>query len=242
MGCAAGEVCSGGMCTLSCGGGLTDCGGVCRDPSTDRLHCGGCGMACAAGEVCSGGMCAASCGMGLTECGGSCVDTRFDPRNCGGCSVACTSSQLCDAGTCRDRNPTISCGGYAYPETTLVAPTSCTGWFASCTGTREFRAVGCYTSNPGDVCPPGFSPATLMLIGQWAQAANITRYVSGTSVCAWSNGSSAGTVCGGSGPHSNYCWPRGDGCYASCPSNCCPPTGPCTATAGYESPLLCVRT
>lgn len=38
---------------------LTLCGAVCVDVSTDRMHCGGCGVACPRGTVCAGGECGA---------------------------------------------------------------------------------------------------------------------------------------------------------------------------------------
>jgi hypothetical protein len=66
--CASGQICSGGMCQVSCGAGTTNCTGVCRDLDTDRLNCGACGMACPSGQVCSNGTCQVSCGAGTTNC------------------------------------------------------------------------------------------------------------------------------------------------------------------------------
>ena len=63
-----------GACVVSCGGGTTNCSGVCRDTETDRANCGGCGRACAAGQVCSAGACTVSCGSGTTNCDGVCRD------------------------------------------------------------------------------------------------------------------------------------------------------------------------
>ena len=238
--CAAGEVCSGGACALSCGGSTpTQCGDACVDMDTDRAHCGDCTTACASGEVCSGGACALSCGGSTpTQCGDACVDTATNPNHCGGCGTPCAvTTPTCSGGVCSS-GTVVSCGGYDYPETTIVPSTSCTGWYSGCSGSREFRVVGCYSTNPSNVCPVGFGPASLMLIGQWAAAASITRYDSGTSVCAWTDGGAAGSMCGGSGPHMNYCWPKGEACLASCPTNCCPATGPCASSSA--SPLLCV--
>ena len=184
-------------------------------------------------------MCALSCGGSTpTQCGDACVDTDTNPNHCGWCGTPCAvTTPTCSGGVCSS-GTVVSCGGYDYPETIIVPSTSCTGWYSGCSGSREFRVVGCYSTNPGNVCPVGFGPASLMLIGQWAAAASITRYDSGTSVCAWTDGGAAGSMCGGSGPHMNYCWPKGEACLASCPTNCCPATGPCASSSA--SPLLCV--
>jgi hypothetical protein len=196
-----------------------------------------CGKVCPSGQICSNGTCILVCSPGWTNCSGVCVNLATDPQNCGACGKTCPSNSSCVSGTCT--GSFVTCGGYNYPTTTIVN-TTCSGWFSSCTGSREFRVVGCYTSNPSaSDCPSGFSVATLMLIGQWAQAANITRYVSGTSVCMYTGGSSATTSCGGTHT-SSYCWPRGEPCLASCPSNCCPSSGPCGSTP-YQAPLLCVK-
>ncbi len=47
--CAAGQVCSGGTCGLTCQPTHTACSGSCRDTGTDLANCGACGTACAAG-------------------------------------------------------------------------------------------------------------------------------------------------------------------------------------------------
>ena len=76
------------------GMGLTDCGGVCVDISSDPFNCGGCGLACESG-VCEGGGCSPlqvniGCVSPLVDCGGGgCVDLSSDPFNCGGCGVVC---------------------------------------------------------------------------------------------------------------------------------------------------------
>ncbi len=98
--CEAGEVCSDGECALSCGPGLTDCDGVCRDLEVDRNNCGACGTECEAGEVCFEGECAVSCGEGLTDCDGVCRDLQNDNRNCGVCGEACGAGEVCIEGEC----------------------------------------------------------------------------------------------------------------------------------------------
>ena len=168
-------------------------------------------------------------------------DGKTDETGPGVCDdgTPCTYDN-CVSGKCQSSVPTVTCGGYKYPRDTTVSGTSCTGWFKSCTGTRQFRVVGCYSSTPGNNCPSGYTVATLMLIGQWAKAANITRYYKNT-VCMWTGGSSAGSACGGS-HRSLYCWPKGTKCYSTCPSNCCPPNANCGASGGtHPAPLLCVK-
>ena len=56
-GCAAGEVCSAGTCSVSCQAGLTDCSGVCTNTDYDPNNCLSCGTVCGAGELCSSSGC-----------------------------------------------------------------------------------------------------------------------------------------------------------------------------------------
>jgi hypothetical protein len=140
---------------------------------------------------------------------------------------------------------TVTCAGYAYPETVIVPSVSCTGWASGCTGAHEFRVVGCFTAPPSPPpCPAGFQAAAMGLIGQWAAAGNVARLVAGRA-CVYANGSGLATACGGDAVHHAYCWTKGAACEASCGSQCCEgyPTSlvePC-AQGGYEAPVLCVK-
>jgi FG-GAP repeat/Stigma-specific protein, Stig1 len=98
--CAAGEVCSQGMCSTSCGGGTTQCGSSCVDVSNDPVHCGDCDKPCAAGELCSQGMCSVVCLGGTKACGTKCVDVLVDSANCGECDQACPTGEVCLGGAC----------------------------------------------------------------------------------------------------------------------------------------------
>lgn len=75
------------------------CDGICLEPSSNHMHCGGCGNVCSSG-LCVDGACTCS-DPALVECGASgCVDLRTDRAHCGGCGVACATDEVCAAGTC----------------------------------------------------------------------------------------------------------------------------------------------
>ena len=80
-GAPSGTVCSGSACVATCSTGLTECSGVCRDLSNDRLNCGTCGNTCATGASCVAGTC--TCPGTQIVCGGSCVDVSTDLDHCG---------------------------------------------------------------------------------------------------------------------------------------------------------------
>ena len=73
--CAAGQICSGGTCLVSCQAGLNICGSTCVNFTADANNCGGCGVTCGAGQVCtnhgpgSTGLCELHCPTGETACG-----------------------------------------------------------------------------------------------------------------------------------------------------------------------------
>jgi hypothetical protein len=85
-----------------CNNGLTDCGGVCADLSSNAGHCGACYNACPLGSFCQGGVCAGLvCLDGLTDCGtGSCLDLSSDWSHCGACNAGCFSGTSCVNGQC----------------------------------------------------------------------------------------------------------------------------------------------
>jgi hypothetical protein len=87
-----------------CGPGLTNCGGLCVDTSSDHSHCGQCDHACGPSQACDAGECVDDCPPGKTKCYGACVDTESDVRNCGSCGNACSAGvnadPVCNAGTC----------------------------------------------------------------------------------------------------------------------------------------------
>ena len=98
--CSSGEICSGGVCNLSCQVGLSNCAGVCTNTLNDENNCGSCGTTCSAGEICSGSVCSLSCQSGLNNCAGICTDTSSDENNCGGCGTTCSVGEYCVSGAC----------------------------------------------------------------------------------------------------------------------------------------------
>jgi len=98
--CAAGQVCSSGVCALSCQSGLIECSKTCVNPFSDNQHCGKCNFACKAGEVCSGGTCKLSCPGALSKCNNTCVNLKTDLNNCGSCNTKCLAGQVCSNGMC----------------------------------------------------------------------------------------------------------------------------------------------
>ena len=91
------------MAMAMCQQGMTSCGGVCVDTTSDANNCGVCGKVCAMGEQCMGSVCKGGmmCPQGTVDCGGDCVDLKTDPMNCGMCAKACLQTESCTAGICK---------------------------------------------------------------------------------------------------------------------------------------------
>ncbi len=105
----AGEVCSAGMCALTCGGGSTLCTDKCVTTASDPAHCGMCNNACAtatnAVSVCVAGACKFVCNATFADCNvvaadGCEIDLSADVNNCGLCGNMCPAMQTCTAGAC----------------------------------------------------------------------------------------------------------------------------------------------
>ncbi len=97
---------------LVCIGTLLPCNGVCVNPQTDVMHCGGCGMVCAipsgfsAVAECVSGVCRARCDMGRGNCdrnlaNGCETDVNSSPMHCGMCGRMCPPMVRCMGGMCQ---------------------------------------------------------------------------------------------------------------------------------------------
>lgn len=141
--CSLGSDCQSGICQGSvcqCPAGTVNCGGVCRNTSTDPNNCSTCGLVCSlpnATPSCVGGQCRiSSCNSGYLDCNGSSVDgcevnVTTSTTNCGGCGIVCSSSHMA----------TISCSGG-------VCNGTCASGFANCDNNKQSN--GCETSTTND--------------------------------------------------------------------------------------------
>jgi hypothetical protein len=93
----AGQVCSRGMCQVSCGAGTHQLRGVCRDLQTDNANCGACGNACAAGQVCSAA-CARCRARGLDQLLGRLPRPRHRQQQLRRLRQRLPVGQVCSAG------------------------------------------------------------------------------------------------------------------------------------------------
>jgi len=163
--CLPGEVCSNGVCQLSCQLGLVNCGGTCIDPLENRNHCGAiypcegatAGEVCVAGQVCSAGSCQLSCQQGLVECDGNCIDPLADRDYCGasdGCTgeaagTSCAPGEVCSGGDCQlsCQQGLVECNGTCIDP---LADRNHCGASSDCVGGNAGEDCGA-----GEVCSAG---------------------------------------------------------------------------------------
>ena len=94
-------------CSYSCNEGLSACGDLCVDTTTDPQFCGSCDNSCTDAESCNDGQCVDDCDDGFNACGDLCVDLENDIQHCGSCDNDCgddswpaDSSPTCLDGEC----------------------------------------------------------------------------------------------------------------------------------------------
>jgi hypothetical protein len=119
-----------------CPSGLTNCTGLCVDPTTNPEHCGRCTTACPndphGSGVCVSSHCTYACDNGWIECAGGC------------CNPVTDSGPSLDAAPSDDGGSVgVTCGAQACP----VAENS------FCCGQEEGNPPDTCDTNVGDNCP-----------------------------------------------------------------------------------------
>jgi len=143
---------TGGEVVATCVDGLTLCGDICVELTSDASHCGGCDVACPDGQVCSAGSCTGACDAGLDQCGQDCVDLATNLLNCGSCDAACSEGQGCTNGVCTG-TPT---GG---------DPTEPNVEGADAEATDDDAGCGCVAAGAGRAGRAGAPLALLLALG-----------------------------------------------------------------------------
>ena len=255
--CTAGQVCSGGVCSLTCAPGFVICNGTCVDPSSSRSYCGataGCGVmdgdagtdaavdggssagsVCGSGQVCSMGTCQATCGTGLVNCNGVCVDPRSNPNYCGatpGCGVgAGGAGTICTVGQVCAGNGVCqtSCGvDQVQCGNECIDPSNSN---VACGATGNCTNVGVGNS-AGKVCPGG----QVCSSGSCAASCATGEALCG-GVCV--NGQTDSTRCGAAGNCSNV--GMGNSAGTACATGLVCTGGSCSITC-QANQVLCGST
>jgi hypothetical protein len=168
--CAAGLACtqiSTGRSVCTCTGGLTACGGVCVDTTSDENHCGACATMCDPGltpslaQVCTVDGCCKpflACGIHCCFNGDACDESEsaccFHEQICGvtGAETCCPGTQYCVQGQCQTSGRGCATTG------NCLAGEVCAAGGVCCTPDRmcgdnccEFGKSGC-AGDIGDVC------------------------------------------------------------------------------------------
>ncbi|MFH1434525.1 MAG: hypothetical protein ABIJ56_02295 [Pseudomonadota bacterium] len=152
--CAEGQVCSGGLCSSECAGGLVDCYGSCVNTAGDPDHCGDCDTICPdppnAEGTCVGGECSFNCLPGWSDVNGNPADgceeacsPVSDTEECNGVDDNCngTIDEGFDCPMNRTTSCTTTCGsigtGICGIDCTYPLPENCTPPAESCNGVDD---------------------------------------------------------------------------------------------------------
>ncbi len=146
---------------VPCPTGQARCGGVCVDITTNRDHCGGCGLSCCAGNSCAASTCNPGCPAGMTACFpstrtcGICANIQTDTANCGRCGGACAAGQVCVSGECRAPfagiAPCTAAGDYVTASTIAFGGAVGSSYSPRCITVRRGTTVaweGAFGSHP----------------------------------------------------------------------------------------------
>ncbi len=209
-------------CTRLCAAGLTNCAGSCKDVSSDRANCSGCGLACSGGKICQGGACV--CASGQLDCGGKCADPLSDPLHCGDCGTACPPANVCAGGTCVCPSPRLVCGGSCVDPSTDTS--NCGGCGAACPPGFGCTKGSCVCPRPSEVCG-----------GSCVNPSNDPKNCGGCGLSCSFNQQCCGGGCKELGTDPLNC----GGCGRACPVDCSGTTrGTCANGACQQLPSSAV--
>ncbi|MGC4119245.1 MAG: FG-GAP-like repeat-containing protein [Myxococcales bacterium] len=179
---------------------LPDGVSFCADTTTDRSHCGGCGVVCGLGEVCSEGHCALACRSGLVLCGERCVDPASDRAHCGAtgdcqgtnAGTACGAGYLCTQGTCAVSclEGQVHCGDRCVDPSTDRAHCGAAG---DCQGTNAGTVCGASQVCEAGACVASCLEGQVSCGGACTDPDSDPRYCGASGDC---QGANAGAQCG----------------------------------------------
>ncbi len=213
-----------------CPPGLTECGGLCRDLTSNSDNCGACGNSCSHDSVCRNGVCVQVtctcnpvCPTGQTWCNGACIDTESDNSNCGACGTVCAAGTTCSNGAC--------------VQSQCTTPADCAQSTAPClTATCVSGTCGFAPAPAGTACPAGSCNGAGVCVGCTTDADCPAAEVCQNGTCVQEcpagevlcNG-----VCVNTSTDVNNCGSCGAACPSgqACVSGTCVATGVCTPGA-----------